>query len=369
VTAAAQARPPPASPLFDPAPRRIAVFRALHLGDLLCSVPALRALRSAAPQAHIALVGLPWARDFVARFGAYLDELVEFPGYPGFPEREAGDEALQTFLQRSRRRRYDLVIQLHGTGYEVNPIALAMGARHCAGFHPQGSAAPTPWFVPWPEDQPEIRRYLRLTDHIGAATQGEHLEFPLNDDDRAQAATLLRAHSLAAMPYVCLHAGARLPSRRWPPERFAWVADYLVRTGLPVLLTGGAGETALAAAVLEHVPPRQRPFVHNLAGKTTLGSLAALVAHARLVVSNDTGLSHVAAAVRTPSVVISSGGDARRWAPLDHRHHRVLWHDLPCRPCAHETCPIGHPCALAIEPLTVAEAVEAVMHHTEPRYE
>src|SRR5690606_42088580 len=88
---------------------------------------------------------------------------------------------------------------------------------------------------------------------------------------------------------------------------------------------------------------------------TSLGGWAARAAGCRLVASNDTGMSHVAAAVQTPSVIVASGSDVRRWAPLNHGRHTVLWHDLPCRPCAHHECPYpGHPCANGIEPDEVA---------------
>jgi ADP-heptose:LPS heptosyltransferase len=86
----------------------------------------------------------------------------------------------------------------------------------------------------------------------------------------------------------------------------------------------------------------------DLSGRTTLGGLAALIARARLLVCNDTGVSHVAAAMRTPSVVIACGSDPRRWAPLDAVLHRVLYREINCRPCAHRECPIGHPCALGV---------------------
>jgi ADP-heptose:LPS heptosyltransferase len=95
----------------------------------------------------------------------------------------------------------------------------------------------------------------------------------------------------------------------------------------------------------------------DLAGKTTLGGLAALVARARLVVCNDTGVSHLAAALRTPTVVIASGSDTRRWSPVDRTLHRVLAHYPPCRPCSHRVCPTQHECALGVGAGDVITAV------------
>jgi ADP-heptose:LPS heptosyltransferase len=341
--------PPPA------ALRRIAVFRALQLGDMLCAVPALRALRRAAPGALITLIGLPWAREFADRFRHYLDSFMAFPGFPGLPERAADGAALPRFLIDARARHFDLAIQLHGSGALSNPIVARFGARRQAGFYAAGAWCPDPaGCIPWGEPEHEVLRYLRLMHQLGCGDGDAALEFPFEDVDRAA----MRA--LGPLPpggrYVCLHAGARMPSRRWPAARFAQVADGLAARGWQVILTGVANERAIAGQVLDHMTA---PAL-DLTGRTTLGVLALLVARAGLLVSNDTGVSHLAAASGTPSVIICSGADPVRWAPLDHWRHRVLAAPAACRPCAVETCPIGHPCALGVSAAQVLEAALAL---------
>src|SRR4051812_20576290 len=87
------------SPQEEQFPKSIVILRALMLGDLLCTVPALRALRNAFPWSKITLVGLPWAKSFVERFNHYLDDFIEFPGYPGLPECKAEIEKIPSFFQ------------------------------------------------------------------------------------------------------------------------------------------------------------------------------------------------------------------------------------------------------------------------------
>lgn len=332
---------PKRQPIVNPSVQNIAVFRALQLGDMLCTVPALRALRAAAPDARVTLIGMPWARSFVSRFSKYVDELLVFPGYPGFPEQEARVDAFPPFLAEAQSRRFDLAIQMHGSGGLSNPLTVLMGAQRTAGYIAPGQYCPDPQtFTLWDEREHEVLRFLRLMEFLGAPAQGEQLEFPLTEAD----ITTLR-QSVSDLPapgtYVCVHPGARLPSRRWLPQRFAEVADRLALTGLQVVLTGSPDE----ADVVNTVQRAMRLPARNLCGKTDLGGLAALLSQARLVVSNDTGISHVAAAVATPSVIVSCGSDAARWAPLDRSRHRVIAAPVACRPCMHLVCPIGHQCA------------------------
>lgn len=310
--------------LGDATIRRVAVLRALQLGDLLCAVPALRALRAALPEAEIVLVGLPWARTFVTRFDAYLDGFREFPGFPGLPERAPVVERIPAFLSELQAERFDLAVQLHGSGPFVNPLVALFGARRSAGFYLPGDYCPDPeLFLPWPSEGLEIRRLLRLVEFLGAPTQGEALEFPLREADFAALHALEGTSALVPGEYVCVHPGASCAERRWPAERFAAVARGLADRGLRIVLTGTAAEQALGHTIARELGPR----CLDLVGRTDLGALGALLDGARLLVCNDTGVSHVAAALRVPSVVISTGDNPARWAPIDGARHRVLCSD------------------------------------------
>ncbi|HVK93339.1 MAG TPA: glycosyltransferase family 9 protein [Noviherbaspirillum sp.] len=340
------------SPLFGcQPPRKIAVLRALQLGDMLCVVPALRALRAAAPLSHITLIGLPWAAAFVKRFSHYLDDLLVFPGFPSFPEQPAHLSSVPHFLAEAQRQRFDLSLQLHGSGGHSNPLAVLFNAPRNAGFYRLGEYCPDPHtFTVWDEQEHEVLRYLRLMETLGIALQGTHLEFPLMDADFC---ALQRCHANLPAPgsYVCIHPGARLPSRRWLPQRFAEVADRLALAGMQVVLTGSPEEAEVVQAVLEAM----RMPALDLSGKTDLGALAALIAQARLLVSNDTGVSHMAAALATPSVIVSCGSDPARWAPLDQARHPVVHAAVACRPCMYQVCPTGHQCAHEVAADTVVD--------------
>jgi ADP-heptose:LPS heptosyltransferase len=336
-------------------PASIAVLRALQLGDMLCAVPALRALRRAYPRARITLIGLPWARAFTERYCHYLDDFLEFPGYPGLPERAHDASAVAAFLATAQARQFDLALQLHGNGRIVNPLTQRLGARKSAGFRlPHGYCPDPGLFLPWQAAEHEVVRYVRLLSELGVPAQGLELEFPLSGEDRTQFEAIARGHALQAGRFVCLHAGSQLPSRRWPAKRFAAVGDAFSRRGYRVALTGTGSESALTRSVAAAM---RMPSI-DLAGATSLGALAMLIGQAAAVVCNDTGISHMAAALGTPSVVVSCGADPARWAPLDRERHRVLFRDVECRPCAYQVCPFGHPCATGVSVQAVLAAAQ-----------
>lgn len=296
------------------APTNIAVLRALGgIGDVLCVVPALKRLRAVCPNARVTYVGLPQIEDVVARYPALIDRFVAFPGFPGVPEYPFYPLALTEWLQARRAEvPFDLAIQLHGSGSVTNVFAGLLGAKRQLGYHVPGLWRPDPTSLPFPDSLSEIERWTALVDTLGITDVDDALEFPVGDDARAAVRAMLPPGR-----YAVVHAGASDVRRRWPTDRFAALADALAGQGLAVVLTGTANEADAVAAVAAamHTSPI------NLCGKTTLDQAAALVETAQIVITNDTGTSHLAAALRVPSVVIFIASDPARWAPANAARH------------------------------------------------
>lgn len=311
---------PPLPPLPDPTSvRKIAVFRAIFLGDLLCATPALGALRSRFPDAEISLIGLPWAADLVRRLPS-LDRLEAFPGYPGLPEVPYDAGRTEAFFARTRAYGYDLAIQLHGSGGIGNGFVRDLGAAATLGYRLDPNDDRVTLGLPWDPDEHEAARWLRLVGVVGATTDTVRYDFPIADDEIATATTLL-APMAGHGPLIGLHVGAKEEARRWPVASFATLADRLWREhGARIVLTGGDPERDLTAAVASasHGPSL------DLAGKTDLGVFAAVIAGLDLLVTNDTGASHLAAASGIPSVVLFGPSRPYQWAPPDHDRHTVV---------------------------------------------
>ncbi|QHS58009.1 glycosyltransferase family 9 protein [Mucilaginibacter sp. 14171R-50] len=305
--------------------RKITIFRALQLGDMLCAIPAVRALRYAYPDAEITLIGLPWARSLTERFSNYFDKFISFPGYPGLPEQELNPAAFIAFLDDVQKIQFDLALQMQGNGSVINPMVELFGAAFTAGYSTEGHYAPdNGLFMPYPDHGHEIDRHLALMDFLGIPLQGNDMEYPLttNDYDSLDQLNL----GIEPKNYVCIHPGSRGAWRQWPVKYFAALADYCIEQGYKAVLTGTRDESDIVDSVISHM--RYEPI--NTAGKTSMGAVGALIENAAMLISNCTGVSHIASAFKTPSIVISMDGEPQRWGPLDTRVHRTInWLQTP----------------------------------------
>ncbi len=339
-------------------PKRIAIFRALQLGDLLQAIPAFRAIRAGFPEAEITLISLPWAKSFIQRFHRYIDRYVEFGGFPGISEVEVIPGRIAVFLEEQRAYHYDLAIQMHGSGRASNRFVLALGAEMTAGYSEGFYQEGLTFGAPYPDDQHEIYRNLGLAKLLDCQDCDPRLEFPLCDQDYEEAAMLLRRLTYMNRPWIGLHVGARASSRRWPSRYFALLADeFAQKFNAQIILTGNVDEKAIVQAVQAQMKTQSL----NLAGETSLGGLAALISRLDLFVSNDTGPAHIANAIDTPSITIFGPVDHRRWEPLDQVRHPIVRRPVACSPCGYSDCPIDHRCLRWINPTFVMAVAERLL--------
>lgn len=270
----------------------VLVLRALGIGDLLVSVPALRGLRRAYPTARLVLAAPNWLAPLVALTGC-VDTLLPTPGLGALRWPGSGPA---------------LAVNLHGKGPESTAD---LAATHPGTLLTHGDGLGPDWV----EDMHEAHRWCRLLAWQGI--ESAPTDLAIARPDRPAPATTV------------LHPGAKDVARRWPPDRFAEVARHLAGHGHDVVLTGSAAERELALSVAQEAG---LPESAVLAGRLDLTELAALVAAATLVVSNDTGVAHLATAYGTPSVVLFGPQPPARWGPPQNGHHIALWtgdlHDL-----------------------------------------
>jgi ADP-heptose:LPS heptosyltransferase len=347
-------------PLRDPGVLRVALVRLrVGLGDLLCSAPALRALRRHRRDVEVTLVTWEEMAPVVARLG-HVHDLLAFPGMAGIPDRPTRPELWPAFVAEARERRFDLALQCYGDNPAANTVAASLGARLVGGFAPTGWSPPPRTerlHLPYPVAEHEVRRHLLLLERLGlpvTAADGR-LSFPLTPGEEQAHAEALGLLGLEPRGYAVLHPGASSPSRRWPLASFAEVARRLHADGLRVVVTGSVGEQDLVAELVR----RTGVPVLDLCGRTDLPGLALLLRDAAVLVGNDTGTAHLAAAVGARSVTIFQPGDPRRWG-YDGPAARALAPGVACAPCPHLECPIDFRCSRATSPDRVLSAVREV---------
>ncbi len=265
----------------------LVVLRALKLGDFVTAVPALRALARAFPL-HRRVLCMPAALRALVPLALAVDDVSD--------TRELAP------IDRSLTSP-DVAVNLHGRGPQ--------STRSLAALHPRRLIAYDP--DQWPAREHERIRWCRLLQRHGIVADP--------DDYRLRAPAVACPRELVGATVI--HPGASANARRWPAERFAHVARAEARTGRRVVITGNDTEVELATRVARHAGLDERAV---LAGRTSLLELAALVASAQRVCSNDTGVAHLATAFGTPSVVLFGPVPPSQWGPPpgDPRH-RALW--------------------------------------------
>ncbi len=331
------------------------------LGDVLMTTPALRAIKESRPGARVTLLTSP-SGAAAARLVPEIDDVVvyEAPWIKATaPHTNSATDGAR--VAELKRRGFDAAIIF--TVYSQNPLPAAMlcyladiplRLAHCRENPYQ---LLTDWVV---EHEPEaylrheVRRQLDLVEQVGYKTGDDRMSLRVLEDARVRVRQRLADLGVdTSRPWVVIHPGATAPSRRYSQEGFARVARRLaLEEGYQVVFTGSAAERQ----VVEDIQTRSGAQTWSLVDCLDLGEFAALLSLAPLLISNNTGPVHVAAAVGTPVVDL--------YALTNPQHtpwrvpNRVLFHDVPCKYCYKSVCPQGHHNCLRL--VTSDQIVDAV---------
>lgn len=335
------------------------------IGDVLMTTPAIRALRESHPQRRITLLTSPSGAE-VARLIPEIDTTIRYapPWMKATPPRtDASTEyAMAEIL---RRMRFDAAVIF--TVYSQSPLPAALLCYladiplRLAYCHENPYQLLTDW-VPDPEPveriRHEVQRQLDLISAVGCHTVNERIALQVPPDARRRVRRLLLQLDIELhRPWVVIHPGATAPSRCYPADSFAKAAHIIVHElGCQVVFTGSGAECGL----VKYIQDAMDAHSHSLAGQLDLPLLAALIALAPVLIVNNTGPAHIAAAVGTPVVDLYALTNLQHtpWAVAS----RVLFHDVPCKCCYKSVCPEGHHnCLRLVPPEAVAQATAELL--------
>ncbi len=343
-------------------PRKIMVRVPNWIGDAVISLPALEALRARFPKAEIVLVAKPWVCEIYWHCAGGFRQLVYDP-----QGRHRGWRGLKALTREIASENFDLAV-LFQNAFQAAWLTWRARVPARVGYARDGRAPLLTEAVEVPPPAAyghQAHYYLQLLFRSRLIERPEpvrNLREPrlaVREAERAWARKRLEVLGLGgARLRVGIHPGASFgPAKRWPAERFAELADRLVSAlDADVLIFGSASEVALAESVaraMKHTPTL-------VAGKTTLTQLIALMAECRVMVTNDSGPMHVAAAMGLPLVAVFGSTDERDTGPLSSRA-RIVKQPPACAPCGLRECPIDFRCMYDVSADRVFEQVEAAL--------
>jgi heptosyltransferase II len=352
-------------------PHKILVVQPSWVGDAVMATPLLRAIRELYPSAHISLllrryvkpiyVGMPWA-----------DKLITYR--TGRTRQRTGKGRLFRLAARLRRKQFDMAILLPNS-FKSALICKMAGIQRIVGYERDGRGfllddkllpvKERGKFIP----TPIVKYYLGLANYLGSKHRDLRLQLFVTDPERRDAQdvlercgldrTLERPGSQGQPPLIILNPGAQYGAAKcWLPEYFAALADRMIEE--------------LSATVLVSAAPKERPIVDAInrhmkhaavdlsRAQCSLGALKEIVRRTDLMVTNDTGPRHIAAAFNVP-VITLFGPTHPQWTEIYFEQERKLAVPVFCGPCQKKLCPLDHRCMTRLTPGMVYQSVQKLL--------
>jgi heptosyltransferase-2 len=320
------------------------------IGDAVMATPALRAIRAAFPDAHMAIVANPMVAELFA-FHPDCDQVIRFDKRSG----HGGAGGFWRFCHALRRERFALAILLQNA-FEAAAMAMLAGIPRRAGYRTDGRGLLLSSGVTAVDKKHGLHHvdyYLHMLHQLGIDSGDRRLRLAVTAEEQAAA-----NERLGAGDWVAVNPGASYgAAKRWIPERFAAVADGLAgEFGVRIVLTGGPGEAEIGRDIERamKVPPV------NLIGLTSVRELMAVLAQCRLVVTNDSGPMHIAAAFGVPLVAVFGPTDHTTTSPLAD-NCRIVRSAADCAPCMLRECPTDHHCMIDVTAGMVLDAARELL--------
>jgi heptosyltransferase II len=346
-------------------PQKILVVQPSWVGDAVMATPTLRALRRHFPDAHISYLikrylkpvfaGMPWA-----------DQLITYR--TGKTRKKAG-KGLFDLSARLRAAKFDLAVLLPNS-FKAALVCKMANIKRVLGYDRDGRGfLLTDRLLPQKErgkflPTPIVKYYLGLAGYLGSADKDLSLQLFVTDAQRRRGGEVLhrcgldpaidRRAASGGPPMVLLNPGAQFGAAKcWLPEYFAEVSDRLFEElGATVLLSSAPKERAIISAVLRHT---RHPPIDLGAHGLSLGALKEVVRRCDLMITNDTGPRHMAAAFDVPVVTVF-GPTHPEWTEIYYAKERQVAVKVFCGPCQKRTCPLDHRCMTLVTPAMVYTA-------------
>ena len=338
-------------------PERILVVKLDHLGDVLLATPVFSNLRRAYPNTELHALTGAWSRVVLEKHRD-VSKVIEYNS-PAFCRTGQPTSLKQTFqLYRAlRRQKYDLMVELRSdwrvvwfaflrlTPKRLDRAALQvankLGLAQFTGTH-------------------ETTRNLDVLKQTGIPIPVQTTSFSVTAEDKKWASDFLATHQIdREHPLIAIHPGSPIELKRWLPERYTELADWLIaQKGAQILFVGVKDEIQ----IITDIQARMRGESINIAGETTLTQLASILPRCNVFIGNDSGPMHLAAAVGTHTIGLYGPGDPTRFGPVGEKCQTIR-RKLDCPPCSGTTCRFGEEgCMSKIQVTDVIQTLETVAH-------
>jgi lipopolysaccharide heptosyltransferase II len=322
------------------------------VGDSVLAIPAMKAVRARFPEAEITLLVRPWVAG-VFKEAPFIDRLWSEP-------RPAGIADWMRITRKIRKGRFDMAL-LFPNSFESAAMIFFGRVPQRIGYATDGRRLLlTNSLKPASGKRHQVYYYLDLAAAVSAAVDQPSISIEACPEEKMQAARLLAAEGIPSnRHYLVLNPGAAYGSaKRWGEDRFADAADTLAtEMDLDVAIVGSEKERSIA----ESIQKLMRHRVAMLTGRTSLETLIGVISGASLVLTNDSGPMHVAAALGIPTVAVFGSTDHNVTSPWGART-RVVREPVECSPCMLRECPIDHPCMTRISADAVCRAAREVLN-------